>query len=100
MGGGRGRVNSGETWKHVNEMLGESKTISRASVIFHLNRIVDQSVLGYRDATGKGVHHRIYVTKMDENGYRKYLLKTVIESMKKDFPEETGGSQKFLSASG
>ena len=84
-------ANSGETWTHVNERLGEGKTISRASVIFYLNRMVDQGVLGYRDATGKGGHHRIYVTKLDEKGYRKYLLRTVIESMKKDFPKETLG---------
>ena len=63
--------------------------------------MVDQGVLGYRDATGKGGHHRIYVPKLDENGYRKYLISTVIESMKRDFPEETMEVlRRFLSASG
>lgn len=94
-------ANSRETWRHVNERLGEGRTISRASVIFHLNRMVDQGVLGYRDATGKGGHHRIYVPKMDEKGYRRYLLRTVIESMKRDFPDETMEVlREFLSASG
>jgi hypothetical protein len=35
----------------VNERSEESKTPSRASIIFFLNRMVDQSVLYLRDAT-------------------------------------------------
>jgi len=50
---------------------------------------VDQGVLGWRDATGKGGHHKIYYPLMDEKGYVKYLLKTMFESMMRDFPEET-----------
>jgi len=80
---------SGSTWSAVSERLGEGKTISRASIIFFLNRMVDQGVLSWRDATGKGGHHKIYVTKLDEVEYRKYVLKTVIESMIEDFPEES-----------
>jgi hypothetical protein len=33
---------SGITWRTVNERLAEGKTISRASIIFFLNRMVDQ----------------------------------------------------------
>ncbi len=80
---------SGSTWKTVNIQLGPGNSISRASVIFALNRFVDQGVLGWRDATGKGGHHKIYHPLMDEKGYRKYLLKTMVESMMRDFPEET-----------
>ena len=76
-------------WRAVSERLGEGRSISRASVIFFLNYMVDDGVLGFRDATGKGGHHRVYVIKLDEKGYRKYLLRTVIESMMWDFPEET-----------
>ncbi|TET70892.1 hypothetical protein E3J39_05670 [Candidatus Bathyarchaeota archaeon] len=79
---------SGKAWREVNEDLGAEKTISRASVIFFLNRMVDQGVLGFRDATGKGGHHRIYYPLMDERGYKKYVLKTIIDSMMRDFPEE------------
>jgi len=82
-------ANSGAVWRTVNERLGERKSISRASVIFFLNDMVDDGVLGFRDATGKGGHHRVYVAKLDEEGFRKYLLRTVIDSMKRDFPEET-----------
>ena len=56
---------------------------------FFMNRLLEQGVLGFRDGTGKGGHHKIYYPLMDEKGYLKYLLKTMVESMKRDFPEET-----------
>jgi len=62
-----------------------------ASIIFFLNRIVDQGVLSWRDATSKGGHHRIYSPNLDEREYRKHVLRTVIKSMMEDFPEETLG---------
>ena len=80
---------SGSAWRTVNERFEEGKTISRASVIMYLNRMVDDGVLGFRDATGKGGHHRIYVTKLDESGYKKYVIRTLLESVAKDFPEVT-----------
>jgi predicted transcriptional regulator len=80
---------SGKTWIHVNLELGEGKSISRASIIFYLNRMVDEGVLGFRDATGKGGHHRIYITKLDESGYKKYIVKTLLDSVAKDYPKET-----------
>jgi len=82
-------VGSGKTWKAVNERLGPDKSMSRASVIFFLNRMVDQGVLDYTSASGKGGYHRVYYPLMDERGYRKYLLKTVVKSLMRDFPEET-----------
>ena len=80
---------SGLTWRAVNERLEEGKTISRASIIFFLNRMLDQGVLSWRDATGKGGHHKIYVTKLDESGYKRYIVRTLFESVAKDFPEAT-----------
>jgi predicted transcriptional regulator len=82
-------VGSGKTWVAVNEKLDPEKRVSRASVIFFLNRMVDQGILDYRSATGKGGHHRVYFPILDEKEYKKYLLKTVVESMMRDFPEET-----------
>ena len=82
-------VGSGKTWVAVNEKLDPEKRVSRASVIFFLNRMVDQGVLDYRSATGKGGHHRVYFPILDEREYKKFLLKTVVESMMRDFPEET-----------
>ena len=85
----RARASSGVIWENVNEKLKPGGSISRASVIFALNKFVDQGVLGWRDATGKGGHHKIYYPLMDEKGYKKYVLKTIIESMMRDFLGET-----------
>jgi len=46
-------------------------------------------VLGYREATGKGGHYKVYFPLMEEKGFQSYLLKTMVESMRRDFPEET-----------
>ena len=80
---------SGLIWKEVNEKLKPGGSISRASVIVFMNRLVDQGVLGYREGTGKGGVHKIYYPLMDEKGYVKYMIKTMVESMRRDFPEET-----------
>ena len=80
---------SGLIWKGVNDWLGPGGSISRASIIIIMNRLVDQGVLDYREGTGKGGHRKIYYPLMDEKGYLKYLLKTTVESMMRDFPEET-----------
>jgi len=82
-------ANSGPIWKTVNKQLGTGKSISRASIIIIMNRLVDQGVLSCREGTGKGGHHKIYYPLMDEKGYKKYVTKTIIESMMRDFPEET-----------
>ncbi len=80
---------SGLIWKVVSEKLKPGGSISRASIIFAMNRFVDQEVLGFRVGTGKGGHHKIYYPLMDEKGYVKYLLKTIVESLMRDFQEET-----------
>ena len=82
-------ANSRIVWERVNEKLSEGKSISRASIIVFLEKMEDQSVLGSRDTTGKGGHHKIYYPLMDEKGYVKYLIETMVESMMRDFPEET-----------
>ncbi len=86
---GKKGMGSTETWIAVNETVDPSKKVSRASVILFLNRMVDQRVLNYRTATGKGGYHRIYYPIMDEKSYKKHIMKTIVESMLRDFPEET-----------
>ncbi|HUS77922.1 MAG TPA: hypothetical protein VM050_04600 [Patescibacteria group bacterium] len=87
---------SGKVWTYVGENLKGGKTISRASIIFFLNRMVDEGVLGFRDATGKGGHHRIYIPAMDEKAYKKYIVKTLYDSVARDFPEETEEALKEI----
>ena len=86
---GEDGANSRAVWERANEKLGEGKSISRASIILFLGKLEEQGVLGSRDTTGKGGHHKIYYPLMDEKGYRNYLIKTIVESMMRDFPEET-----------
>ena len=31
----------------------------------------------------------IYITKLDESGYKKYIVKTLLDSVAKDYPKET-----------
>lgn len=50
---------------------------SRASVIFFLNDLVDEEVLGWHDRTGKGGHHRVYYPLMNEKQFWKYLAHKV-----------------------
>jgi len=82
--GGKGAT-SGEVWRHVNERLGEGRSISRASIIIFLNKMVEQGVFSFKVATGKGGHHRVYFSKMDDAKYKKFLLRTIIDSMMRDF---------------
>ncbi len=80
---------SGPIHEAVNSKLGSGKSISRASIIIIMNKLVDQGVLSYREATAKGGHRKIYFPLMDERGYVKYLIKTMFESLRRDFPEAT-----------
>jgi len=86
-GGGAG---SGEVWRNVNKSLKEKgKKISRASVIFFLNDMVDHEILEYVERTGKGGYHRIYTPVFNEMGFKEHLAKMIISKLSQDFPEET-----------
>ena len=89
-------VISREVWQHVNEALTGVRTISRASIINFLNDMVDEGVLDYRRESGKGGYHRVYIPKMDERSFKKYIIETVVKSLLKDFPEETKEKLKEL----
>ncbi len=79
---------SREVWSDVNEKLG-SRKISRASIINFLNAMVDESVLDYKEETGKGGYHRVYKPTLNEEGFKRYLAETMISSLLKDFPAQT-----------
>jgi len=80
---------SGPVWRAVNDELQKhGGSISRASIIFSLNELVDQGVLNFQEESGKGGMHRVYKPIMDESGYKKYVVKTILESAIRDFPEE------------
>jgi predicted transcriptional regulator len=82
----------------VNAEL-KPNTISRASVINFLEAMREAGVLRGVERTGKGGHRWIYSPAMDEQQYKQYLAKTIIESLMRDFPEETAEAVKKIEAS-
>ena len=81
---------SGPVWRAVNEELQKhGGSISRSSIIFSLNDLVDQGVLSFILESGKGGMQRIYKPTMDEDDYKKYVVKTILESALRDFSVET-----------
>ena len=75
---------SGRVWKWVNEESDwglAGNTISRASVIFFLNRLVDDGLLDWRDATGKGGHHRLYEMKMSRQEFAKAVIDKFVRKL-------------------
>ena len=92
---------SGKTWEATNLVLKEKEqSISRASIIFFLNDMVDEGVLKYVERTGKGGHHRIYRPAFSETAFKEYLVKQIISKLIQEFPDATQtvlGKQKVSS---
>ena len=53
-------ANSRDVWEQVNDDLMGVSSISRASIINFLNRMVDEGILTFTERTGKGGHQRVY----------------------------------------
>lgn len=60
--------------------------MSRASVIFFLNDIVDEGVLSYEERTGKGGHHRVYYPEMNREEFASYVTVTITNKLEEVFP--------------
>ena len=87
--GGEG-AGSGACWVHASKVLKEKgKTISRASVIFFLNDMLDHGVLTYVSKTGKGGHHRVYYSVFTKLEFEEHLAKVIIQKLMNEFPEGT-----------
>ncbi len=81
---------SKEAWLHVNKLLSEKgRTISRASIIYFMNNMVDIGVLNYTERTGKGGYHRVYFPAYDEKGFNMHVAKTIISKLFEVWPEAT-----------
>ena len=80
-------LSSREVYKYVNGKIDGS--ISRASIITFLNQMADERVLEYEERIGKGGFRRVYTPRLNESAFKKYVAKTMITSLLKDFPEET-----------
>ena len=82
-------VTSREVYQHVNKQLEGVRTISRASIINFLNSMCDEGVVNYVEETCKGGTRRKYSTGLNEEGLKKHIAKSVLESLLKDFPDQT-----------
>jgi hypothetical protein len=75
-------------WQKVNEAL-KVETISRASIINFLEDMREMGVLKGVEETCKGGHRWVYYPAMDEAGFKKFIVETLIEKLMSEFPEET-----------
>ncbi len=82
-------VTSREVYQHVNKQLEGVRTISRASIINFLNSMCDEGVVNYVEETCKGGTRRKYSTGLNEEEFKKHIAKSVLESLLKDFPDQT-----------
>jgi hypothetical protein len=80
----------------VNQNL-KGETISRASVINFLEDMREMGVFSGVEETGKGGHHWVYYPKIDEAGFKRFIIEKTIYSLMDSFPEETREAIKKLS---
>jgi predicted transcriptional regulator len=79
---------SRQVWDYVNRNLND-ESISRTSIIHFLNKMVDEGLLNFETTTGKGGHRRIYYQKFTPSEFKLELIKTTLNALKENFPEET-----------
>jgi hypothetical protein len=88
-------LGSKAVWDRVNAEL-KPNTISRASIINFLESMRETGVLKGVEKTGKGGYHWIYSPAMNESGFKQYIARTILESLMRDFPEETAEAVKKI----
>lgn len=79
---------SRQVWNYVNQKM-YNDSISRASIINFLNRMVDEGLLNFETTTGKGGYRRIYYQKFGHSEFKEELIKRTLNALKGSFPEET-----------
>jgi len=96
-------VGSGKVWAWINAGSEWGQTpgnsISRASVINFLNRLVNEDLLTWKDATGKGGHHRLYKMVLSRQEFVKKVIEKFITALKEiaDLENIEYSSSPFLS---
>ncbi len=76
---------SGQVW---DEILKRGTVISRASVIFFLNRLVKAGLVRAETGTGKGGHHKIYsLYAENRNEMRAQIVDKFLYKLWEIFPE-------------
>ena len=78
-----------EIYDAVNLALPVEGSISRASITTFLNDFVEDGVLRFHTMKGNSGPVRIYWSRYDESGFKRYIVETVVYVFMDDFPEET-----------
>ena len=90
VGGSTG--NRGGTATKMNLIFMRSVIASSADTIDptnFLNNMVDEGLLDYEDATGKGGHHRVYSIGCTEQEFKTQIITRVISKLLKEYPRAT-----------
>jgi hypothetical protein len=74
----------------------KGETISRDSIINFLESMREAGVLRGDKKTGKGGYHWIYIPAMTEYEFKQHIARTILESLLRDFPEETAEAVKKI----
>ena len=77
--------NSRQVWEGVND----SCRISRAAIIQFLNAMVDEELMEYDLATGKGGQHRVYRMELSMTGLSRRLAEIFTGRLIDEYPDET-----------
>jgi Fe2+ or Zn2+ uptake regulation protein len=88
-------LNSRAIWMKANEAL-KPESISRASIINFLEAMRETGVLKGVERTGKGGHHCVYSPALNESEFKQYIASTILESLMRNFPEETAEAVKKI----
>ena len=59
----------------------EGIDISRASVIFYMNFLVDEGIVYFDEVTGKGGHHRLYSIPRTRDDVNKIIMIRIVEGL-------------------
>ena len=82
-------VSTRKVREYVLERQTERTKISPASIIGFLEKLRKQGVLRHIEETAPGGHRKIYFPLMNEDDFVKHVVKIMVGSMLKDFPEES-----------
>ncbi len=89
-------VGTKKVWEYVNSELGENTSVSRATIINFLAKMKREGVLTAQDSTGKGGHRPLYSKAYDETDFLQYIIRSIFDSMMKDYPKVTRETLKQL----
>ena len=86
-------ITSGEAHNHLSDagvkMAGTGRPPSRATVIYFLNDLSEEGVLGYHEKTGKGGYPRVYYPKMNKEQFGWHVYSTLTGKCREIFPWRT-----------